>query len=61
MSDRRSICVWVKGRIGGADRLIRQFIFPPGGSYIVFLVSQNNEMIQAEVAFGWFEKRSATL
>ncbi|MDZ5712587.1 DUF6143 family protein [Jeotgalibacillus haloalkalitolerans] len=33
-----------------------KFIFPPGGSFIIFLVSPNHEMIQAEVAFGWFEK-----
>ncbi len=33
-----------------------KFIFPPGGSFIIFLVSPNNEIIQAEVAFGWFEK-----
>jgi hypothetical protein len=33
-----------------------KFIFPPGGSFIIFLVSPNNELIQAEVAFGWFEK-----
>lgn len=32
-----------------------KFIFPPGGSFIIFLVSPNNEIIQAEVAFGWFE------
>nr|WP_304219558.1 DUF6143 family protein [Fredinandcohnia onubensis] len=33
-----------------------KFIFPPGGSFMIFLVSPNNEVIQAEVAFGWFEK-----
>ncbi len=33
-----------------------KFIFPPGGSFILFLVSPNNEILQAEVAFGWFEK-----
>ncbi|WP_374723413.1 DUF6143 family protein [Calidifontibacillus erzurumensis] len=34
-----------------------KFIFPPGGSFIIFLVSPNNQTIQAEVAFGWFEKK----
>lgn len=33
-----------------------KFIFPSGGSFVIFLVSPNNEMIEAEVAFGWFEK-----
>lgn len=33
-----------------------KFIFPPCGSFIIFLVSPNNDIIQAEVAFGWFEK-----
>ncbi|MEH6852989.1 DUF6143 family protein [Priestia megaterium] len=33
-----------------------KFIFPPGGSFIILLVSPSNEIIQAEVAFGWFEK-----
>ncbi|TFD93674.1 DUF6143 family protein [Jeotgalibacillus sp. R-1-5s-1] len=34
-----------------------KFIFPPGGSFIIFLVSpDHHDMIQAEVAFGWFEK-----
>ncbi|OYD56411.1 hypothetical protein CGZ90_17670 [Fictibacillus aquaticus] len=33
-----------------------KYIFPPGGSFIIFLTSPNNEIIQAEVAFGWFEK-----
>lgn len=33
-----------------------KFIFPPEGSFIIFLVSPNNEIIQAEVAYGWFEK-----
>ncbi len=35
-----------------------KFIFPPGGSFIIFLVSPNNEIIQAEIAFGWFEKNT---
>ncbi|WP_170110108.1 DUF6143 family protein [Peribacillus acanthi] len=38
-----------------------KFIFPPGGSFILFLVSPNNEIIQAEVAFGWFEKNKREL
>jgi hypothetical protein len=33
-----------------------KFIFPPGGSFILFLVAPDHEIIQAEVAFGWFEK-----
>lgn len=33
-----------------------KFIFPPGRSFIIFLVSPNNEIIQVEVTFGWFEK-----
>jgi len=33
-----------------------KFIFPPGGSFILFLVAPDYESIQAEVAFGWFEK-----
>ncbi|WP_394237030.1 DUF6143 family protein [Niallia oryzisoli] len=33
-----------------------KFIFPPGGSFIIYLLSPTNEIIQAEVAFGWFEK-----
>lgn len=34
-----------------------KFIFPPCGSFVIFLVSPNNEIAKAEVAFGWFEKR----
>jgi hypothetical protein len=33
-----------------------KFIFSSGESFIIFLVSPDNEIIQAEVAFGWFEK-----
>ncbi|WLV25328.1 DUF6143 family protein [Aciduricibacillus chroicocephali] len=33
-----------------------KFIFPPGGSFIIFLRSKTNEIIKSEVAFGWFEK-----
>lgn len=36
-----------------------KFIFPSGGSFIIFLISPNdNEIVTAEVAFGWFEKSS---
>lgn len=34
-----------------------KYIFPPGGSFIIFLVSPDNDFIEAEVAFGWFEKK----
>ncbi|TSI03180.1 DUF6143 family protein [Lysinibacillus sp. BW-2-10] len=34
-----------------------KFIFPPGGSFIIFLIAKSNEIIQSEVAFGWFEKK----
>lgn len=34
-----------------------KFIFPPGGSFVIFLISPGNEIIEAEIAFGWFEKR----
>jgi len=33
-----------------------KFIFSPGGSFIIFLVSPTNELIESEIAFGWFEK-----
>ncbi|KGR73525.1 DUF6143 family protein [Ureibacillus manganicus] len=33
-----------------------KFIFPPGGSFVIILVSPNNEIVKSEVAFGWFEK-----
>lgn len=36
-----------------------KFIFPPGGSFIIFLISPNNEIIESEVAFGWFEKNKS--
>lgn len=32
-----------------------KFIFPAGGSFIVFLVSPKRRNTRAEVAFGWFE------
>ncbi len=35
-----------------------KFIFPPGGSFIIFLTTQSNKTIDSEVAFGWFEKNS---
>lgn len=34
-----------------------KFIFPSGESFGIFLVSPNDEYIEAEVAFGWFEKK----
>lgn len=33
-----------------------KFIFSPGGSFVIFLVSPTNELIESEIAFGWFEK-----
>lgn len=33
-----------------------KYIFPPGESFVIFLVSPDDEYIEAEVAFGWFEK-----
>lgn len=33
-----------------------KFIFPSGGSFVIFLVSPNNEIVKSEIAFGWFEK-----
>lgn len=33
-----------------------KFIFSSGGSFVIFLVSPGNEIVDAEVAFGWFEK-----
>lgn len=34
-----------------------KFIFPPGGSFIILLISPNvNEISKVEIAFGWFEK-----
>ncbi|WP_203362760.1 DUF6143 family protein [Bacillus sp. REN10] len=35
-----------------------KYIFDSGGSFIIFLVTPDTEIIEAEVAFGWFEKRS---
>ncbi|MEL3973667.1 DUF6143 family protein [Rossellomorea oryzaecorticis] len=35
-----------------------KFIFPSDGSFVIFLVSPNNEIVNAEVAFGWFEKKA---
>ncbi|MCG3087334.1 DUF6143 family protein [Sporosarcina cyprini] len=34
-----------------------KYIFPESGSFVIFLVSPTNELIDAEVAYGWFEKR----
>ncbi|MBC6972607.1 hypothetical protein H9I32_09425 [Bacillus sp. Xin] len=33
-----------------------KFIFSCGESFIIFLVSPDNEIIESEIAFGWFEK-----
>ena len=33
-----------------------KFIFPSGGSFVIFLISPNHESVKAEIAFGWFEK-----
>lgn len=33
-----------------------KFIIPPGGSFIVFLVSPGSEMVKAKLAFGWWEE-----
>ncbi|MFF5993632.1 DUF6143 family protein [Lysinibacillus sp. KU-BSD001] len=33
-----------------------KFIFSSGGSFVIFLVSPDDETVEAEVAFGWFEK-----
>lgn len=33
-----------------------KYIFPSGESFVIFLVSPNDQLIEAEVAFGWFEK-----
>ncbi|MER2039830.1 MAG: DUF6143 family protein [Solibacillus sp.] len=38
-----------------------KFIFPPNGSFVLFLVSPNLEIVKAEIAFGWFEKKVITL
>lgn len=34
-----------------------KFIFPNNGSYVIFLVSPGNKEIEAEIAYGWFEKK----
>ncbi|MBO0997437.1 hypothetical protein IOC57_06685 [Bacillus sp. SD075] len=34
-----------------------KFIFSPGESFVIFLVSPDNEIIKSEVAFGWIEKK----
>lgn len=33
-----------------------KFIIPPGGNYLIFLISEGDEMIKSKVAFGWWEK-----
>jgi len=35
-----------------------KFIFSCGESFIIFLISPNNEIIESEIAFGWFEKKN---
>ncbi len=35
-----------------------KFIFSPGGSFVVFLVSPSKKNINAQVAFGWFENNN---
>ncbi|MDF2085664.1 DUF6143 family protein [Bacillus pseudomycoides] len=34
-----------------------KFIFSCGESFIIFLISSDNEIIESEIAFGWFEKK----
>ncbi|PFJ14636.1 hypothetical protein COD67_23355 [Bacillus cereus] len=34
-----------------------KFIFSCGESFIIFLISPDNEIIKSEIAFGWFEKK----
>lgn len=34
-----------------------KFIFPPNGSFVIVLVAPDNGIVQAEVAFGWFEEK----
>ncbi|PFH68526.1 hypothetical protein COI61_27965 [Bacillus cereus] len=34
-----------------------KFIFSCGESFIIFLISPDNEIIESEIAFGWFEKK----
>ncbi|MBE6064506.1 DUF6143 family protein [Clostridium cochlearium] len=34
-----------------------KFIIPPGGNFLLFLRSANNELINNNVAFGWWEKQ----
>jgi len=34
-----------------------EFIIPPGGSFLVFLVSPRECLVQARIAFGWWESK----
>ncbi|KOR23860.1 hypothetical protein ND00_31370 [Clostridium sp. L74] len=42
-----------------ADEEVGKFIFPPGGSFIIFLSNPEapNEPAQGRVAFGWWEEK----
>lgn len=42
-----------------ADQESGKFIFPPGGSFIIFLSNPEtpNELAQGRVAFGWWEEK----
>nr|WP_138205735.1 DUF6143 family protein [Haloimpatiens lingqiaonensis] len=42
-----------------ADEEVGKFIFPPGGSFIIFLSNPEspNEAAKGRVAFGWWEER----
>lgn len=42
-----------------ADEEVGNFIFPPGGSFIIFLSNpeEPNEPAQGRVAFGWWEEK----
>jgi len=42
-----------------ADEEVGKFIFPPGGSFIIFLSNPEtpNELAQGRVAFGWWEEK----
>lgn len=34
-----------------------KFILPPGGSFAIFLVGQGSAILQARIAFGWWEEK----
>lgn len=44
-----------KGTLASEDD--GKWIIPPGGNYIVFLVSPGAELIKALIAFGWWEEK----